>query len=325
MNKIIRFNIFCWTNQEKCGIILFEGDFMTIVFEQMILLFAFIMFGWIFGKAGIVKAEHSKILSVLCVYLFLPCTSIKAFSSNFSIENLKKYYPLLGVSLIILTFLFVVALFCSKLLSKNAYMRNVMLYTLVIPNYGYMGYALAEGIYGTGTLLDMIIYAIPFSIFTYTVGYFLLTGGKISFKRLLNPPLISVVVGIIIGLFGITFPDVVNTFIDKAASCMAPTSMLLAGITISEFKTKELVTDKKIYIVSFLRLLVIPLGLLLLFGKLLDADVIRVVVLLCAMPCGLNTIVFPKLVGEDCTVGAKLAFVSNILALGTIPFVLHFI
>ena len=41
-----------------------------------------------------------------------------------------------------------------------------------------------------------------------------------------------------------------------------------------------------------------------------------------ALPCGLNTVVFPKLVGENCSVGASLAFVSNILACITIPLVM---
>ena len=38
-----------------------------------------------------------------------------------------------------------------------------------------------------------------------------------------------------------------------------------------------------------------------------------------AMPCGMNTIVFPKLVGEDCKPGAALAFITTILCIVTIP------
>ena len=70
-----------------------------------------------------------------------------------------------------------------------------------------------------------------------------------------------------------------------------------------------------------LRLIVIPVvigGILLLLGQ--DAAV-PTAVLMFAMPCGLNTIVFPKMVGEDCRVGASLAFLSNICACITIPLV----
>ena len=107
---------------------------------------------------------------------------------------------------------------------------------------------------------------------------------------------------------------------------MAPVSMLLAGMTIAEFNIKDLVTDSKIYIVSILRLFVIPLlvlGALKFFTD--DVNPVRSAVILCAMPSGLNTIVFPKLIGEDCNTGAKLAFVSHILALARIPIILNII
>ena len=107
---------------------------------------------------------------------------------------------------------------------------------------------------------------------------------------------------------------------------MAPVSMLLAGMTIAEFNIKDLVTDSKIYIVSILRLFVIPLlvlGALKFFTD--DVNPVRSAVMLCAMPSGLNTIVFPKLIGEDCNTAAKLAFVSHILALARIPIILNII
>ena len=38
-----------------------------------------------------------------------------------------------------------------------------------------------------------------------------------------------------------------------------------------------------------------------------------------AMPCGMNTIVFPKLVGQDCKPGAALAFITTLSCIATIP------
>ena len=298
---------------------------MSIVFGQISLMFIFIMSGWILGKAKIVKSEHTAILSALCVYLFLPANSIKAFSESFSVENIKNYYPLLiisGVTIIILT---AASLALSKVITKDRYERKVMFYTLIIPNFGYMGYALAEGIYGTSALLDIIIYAIPFSIFCYSVGYCTLTGKSFSFKKLLNPPLIAILIGIIVGLTNFEFPGILASFMGKASSCMAPVSMLLAGLTISEFASKKLVSDKKVYLVCLLRLLVIPIAVFLVMKPFFSQSALRSAVLLNAMPCGLNTILFPKLIGEDCELGAKLAFVSNIMALVTIPLILSLI
>jgi predicted permease len=51
-------------------------------------------------------------------------------------------------------------------------------------------------------------------------------------------------------------------------------------------------------------------------------EVAKSAALVLAMPCGLNTIIFPKLVGEDCEIGASLACVSTILSCISIPLVL---
>lgn len=49
--------------------------------------------------------------------------------------------------------------------------------------------------------------------------------------------------------------------------------------------------------------------------------IVRIATLFYALPCGLNTIVFAKMVDADCSIGASLAFLSNIFACVTIPIV----
>ena len=95
--------------------------------------------------------------------------------------------------------------------------------------------------------------------------------------------------------------------------------MILTGISLSAFSPKELVTDVKAYIVVALRLLGMPA---LVFGvcTLLRLDsVIMPATIMASMPCGLNTVVFPKLVGEDCKTGARLALISHLLSMATLP------
>jgi len=48
-------------------------------------------------------------------------------------------------------------------------------------------------------------------------------------------------------------------------------------------------------------------------------------VLMACMPCGLNTVVFPRMLGRDCSLGAKLILLSSLLACVSIPFWLNVI
>lgn len=298
---------------------------MTIITEQILLLFIFMLIGYTLGKTGLINQGETRALSTLQVYLFFPCTIFKAFYTSFNISNLTNYYqlPLTGIATLFVIILF--ASIASKYMGKDDYEKKIYKYTLVIANFGYMGYAIAEGIFGTEALLNMILFAMPFSCFTYTAGYCMLTKRELSLKRLINPVMISLFLGALFGITGIKIPTLAETAILKSSACIAPVSMLLAGITISAYQVKELVTDKMIYIACALRLVIIPVTVFLVLSQFVSENIVRSAVLLTAMPCGLNTIIFPRLIGENCKTGAKLAFVSHILALITIPIILNFI
>lgn len=298
---------------------------MTVLFEQLGLLFMFLIIGYAFGKSGIIDTKHTKILSNICVYLFLPCTTLKAFARGFTPSYIKNNYVMIFVSVAILAVLVTFAYFLSGALTKDEYERKVFRYSIVVPNYGYMGYALAEGVFGADGLLDVVVFAIPVSMYIYTFGYCMLTNSRVTPKRLLNPTSMAIVVGIILGLSGIGLPGVLDTFVEKSSSCMSPVCMLLTGMCISEFKLKEMFSDARVYVVCILSLLVIPISvccLLKLFGM---PSLTRAATVLYAMPCGLNTIVFAKLVGKDGSTGAKLALISNLMCCLTIPLCLSLI
>ena len=129
--------------------------------------------------------------------------------------------------------------------------------------------------------------------------------------------------GIVTGLCALPIPDFIYSIMNDLSACMAPVSMLLAGIVISEFSFKSLLSDPAPYITSVLRLILIPLsvgGILLLVGA--PKEVLTVAVLLFSMPCGLNTIVFPKSIDEDCRPGAGIALISSLFSCITVPIIL---
>lgn len=295
---------------------------MAVILKQVILLFGFILAGYIFGKSGLIDNKNTKILSTLGVYLFLPCTVIKSFSQSFTTQYISQYYPSMLLSVVVLLCVVAFAGISSKIITKENYERKVFNYSLVVPNSGYMGYALAEALYGAPGLLNAILLCFPISIYTYTVGFCTLTKRPLSLKKLINPMIIAMIIGAFFGISAIPIPDFIFSFIDKSSNCMAPVSMLLAGLAISEFKLRDLISDRKSYIVTALRLLVIPLAVFFILRPFCSETTVRTLVLLYSMPCGLNTIVFPKLIGEDCKMGARLAFLSNLFAIVTIPIVL---
>ena len=292
---------------------------MFVVMEQVFVLFAFSLAGYLLSVCKLANVSHAKLLSTLLVYVFLPCNIFRTFSVNCTVEYISEKYLLILASAVIIALLVVFAKFGARLFSKEAYPQKIYRYALSIPNYGFMGFALTESLLGTAGLLNIMLLSLPISLYNYSGAFCMLTKKKLTLKSLLHPVLIAIALGMIVGLTGIPVPKVIISIMDKSSACMGPVSMLLAGITISEFQFPALLKNKKNYIIVFLRLILIPgiLGLLLL--PLNNPVLLQSAVLLYAMPCGLNTIVYPKLVDEDCEIGAGMALVSNVLACLTIP------
>ena len=156
---------------------------MLIVLEQVAILFVFAIVGYILSRVKIVKSEQAQILSNLLVYVFLPANIIKTFAKNCTLEYICERYNILTVGFISMITIAVLAHFGAKLLSKNLYNRKVYEYSMVVPNFGYMGSALAESLIGTEGLLDCMMIFIPVSLYTYTVGYCMLAKRELSFKK----------------------------------------------------------------------------------------------------------------------------------------------
>lgn len=292
---------------------------MHIVFEQVFILIAFVAIGYVLAKLKIVNTEHSKLLSGVLVYVFLPCNLFNTFTNNFSLNYLTANYPMLLASLAVLAVILVGAYFGAKLFSKHPYEQKIYEYSLAVPNYGYMGYALSEGLLGTAGLMNFMIFALPINVYTYTLGFAKLTKRSMNAKGLLNPVMIATALGIVAGLTNLPLPGLVMDVVDKARNCMGPVSMLLAGIVMAQFDLRSILGNRKIYPVIALRLLIIPALVGLALIPLGNSTITRIAVLFYALPCGMNTVVFPKLVDENCQIGAGLAMISTILSCATIP------
>ena len=292
---------------------------MKDIFEQLLVLYIFIATGFLLGKLLKDKVQHTSILSVLLVNVFLPAKVFKSFASNFTVTFITQKYTLLIASIVLLLLLVALAPLIAKWLGKNKTEQNVYKYSVPISNYAYLGYVLIENVFGSSFLTDFIFFAIPFIFYTYTFGYAILTNGGCNLKKLLNPITVAIVLGAMVGITGLNLPAPIQSVISGASSCVGPLSMILTGIVLSTFNLGELFTNVKAYLFLIIKMGVIPavcLGLCLLLGI---KEIGFMVLIITCMPCGLNPIVFSKLVGEDCKPGARLVVLSHIIAMVSLP------
>ena len=297
---------------------------MGATFLQLIILFVFIFCGFVIGKIKHIPKEKSSILSVLLVNGFLPAKVFLNFSTQCTLSYFTKSYLTLFVSSAFLILLVFLSWAMSKLLTRHPYERKVYRYSFAISNYAYLGYVFVENTLGSAALTDMILFCIPFAFYTYTFGYSLLSNTPKSWKNMITPMTVAIALGMVFGICSIPLPSVASKILELASDCVGPLSMIVTGLVISTFSLKELLPDIKTVIFSLIRLIAIPsllLGICFLCEMVvpLPNAVYPAVVIMGCMPCGLNTIVFPSLVGEDCRMGAKFVLLSHVLCLASIP------
>ena len=292
---------------------------MQIIFSQLAFLYAFILLGYLLGLGKKDLLGHTSILSFLAVNVFLPAKVFKSFASYCTVDYLKNNYQLILLSAAVLLALHLAGLVVSRIFRQTGREKGIYEYTVTVSNYGYMGYSLVEGVFGSAALTDMILFCLPFSIYTYTVGYVKLTGGKVSFRRLLNPTTVASFVGIAFGLTGLQLPEVVNSIMGSASSCVGPITMLVTGLTLSEYTLSRMLKDRNVYLLTAIRLMVLPAIVFLVFKGLRLEAFMAPALLMAAMPSGLNTIIFPKNTGGSPELGAKLALITHLFCCATLP------
>ena len=297
--------------------------------NQIAYLFGFILIGCILVKCKVVPADSAEVLSKLENNVFIPALVMGTFMENFTVEKIGAAINLFSMSFVIGLVAILFAIIVSKLITKDQYIRKIYTYGLSFSNFGFMGNAVVSKLF-PDIFLEYLIFTLPLWVFIYLWGVPRLlmaeSGKKQTFKEnvknMLNPMFIAMIIGMIIGISGIKIPIWLGSLVSASGGCMSPIAMILTGVVVSSISLKETFKNIRIYIVSIIRLLLMPLIFIWIAPLFNFSDALYVcAVCSLAMPLGLNTIVIPSAYGKDTTVAAGMAIISHMLSVITIPFV----
>lgn len=306
--------------------------------SRMGFLMLLIAIGYVLVKTKVVPSEGAGLLSKLENYVFIPALVLGTFLKDFTVNKLSTAWQYVVCGIVVVGISSIFAVFVSKLCSKDKYIQNIYTYGLSFANFGFMGNAVVQALFPE-VFADYLIYVIPFWILIYVWGvpYLLMPKNDnkknifSGLKNLINPMFIAMIIGIILGLANIRLPEFicevsesgkVGGVVGTLGDCMSPVAMLLTGMTIAKINLKSAFTNIPIYIISFIRLIFMPLAAIaVLYFVDLPYGVELCTICATAMPLGLNTIVVPAAYGKDTSVAAGMALVSHLLSCITIPIV----
>ena len=235
-----------------------------LLIEQILALFLIMACGMILVKIGLVKSTDSKVLSTVLVYVVCPCSMINAFQIDFSPEVRDGFLLAIVAAVAIMVILFVANIIYAKTLKLDPVEKCSILYS----NAGNLVIPLVTSVLGA----EWVIFASAFMCVQLTMiwthGNSVMQGkGGFQWKKiLLNPNVIAIVIGLVLFFTKIRLPSLIGTTISSIASLIGPLNMIMLGMIMAAVKWKEVFTSKRIYIVTFLKMIVSPM-LILLFLK----------------------------------------------------------
>ena len=224
----------------------------------------FIAAGFLLRRLKALPDNAALVLSKLESNLIIPAMILNTFIRHCSRESIVANYPAMLLSAGLEMLLIILSRPLSGLFAKEGYERNLYRYELIYPNTGFFGYALVQAVFGSEVLYHFMLFLLPVTMGCYTLGISLLTpaghDAKSQWKRLLNPSMLSVAAGILLGLAGVEkiLPQFLSDALSAGASLFTPLAMLLTGFTIGGFALKDLFGQGRSYLVILLRMIVFP-------------------------------------------------------------------
>lgn len=215
---------------------------------------------------------------------------------------------------------------------KDAKRRGMMRFCMVFANNGFIGIPLARAVFGeaSAVMAYLIILNIITNVLMFTLGVYLVSGDKNTInvkKAVLNPVLISFIIGIILNLAGVSakVPEI-QTYATHFSGIVTPLSMVILGMKLAGVEMGRLFSSWRMYYVSAIRLAVFPaVGVALMFllhtipALALSADTVIAFFVAFAMPTAGLASAFSDQYSGDTENAVIFTLGTTIVSVATIP------
>lgn len=301
-------------------------DFIAAA-NQILILLIIMFIGIIAKKKHVITDTVEKSISAILIKISLPALVIASSSIQYSSDIIPNIINIFLITLVSYGVIIAISMLTSTLFRFKRDTKNVYISLLVFANVGFMGYPLAKAFYGDVGVFYTSIVNLVFTVFLWTYGILLYNSkSKINFKNLLNIGTISSLVAILIFILQISIPAPLLSALELTGKMTTPLSMLMIGALIANVNIKELLGDWKIYWLSFMKLILIPIGTAFILKAIgYNNMVISICTLMAAMPAAATNSIFAKEFDVNPTFASVGVFITTTLCIVTLPLILYFL
>ena len=301
-----------------------------VLVSKMSTLLVLLAIGYICAKLNVTNDEFNKSASKVTISVFLVAMIISSVANKEILMTGKE----LAFGIAMMFAFTLISIFIAFLTPKVFRIKDgdIGMYMLLVGfmNTAFFGFPVIQAMYGEEAIFYASTSGIPFNIMIYTLGVWWLNknrgdGIKLNAKDIFTPPLIATIISIFIFAFNLHIPVFIDETCDLMSGAAVPLSMFIVGSSLGDVSLKEAFGDRRMYLLSFVRLIVCPLIIWLLFKPIIPNPVmLGTIVILAATPMPVIATILGLQYGRDGVESSKGIFLSTVLSLFTMPLIIYF-
>lgn len=310
---------------------------ITVVLQQMVIIFILIGIGIILYRRKILSEEGSKQISGLIINVTNPALLICSALEDGPKASLRD----LGIAFAAFAAIFAILIGVGFLLPYILRVPKKLHYAYqmltVFGNVGFIGIPLASAVLGSESLIFVSIFNLLFNLLIYTFGISLLQraaarqtkeGAELPadqinsnrLKKLINAGTISAAVTIIVYLGNFQVPVILSSALSYTGRATTLLSMLVLGVSVAQIAPKDIFSHPKLYGFTLLRQILVPIGCMLLMRGILDNKLIlNTMLLMVAVPAANMPLMLAKQMDMETESISQGIILTTVLSLLTVP------
>lgn len=289
----------------------------TMIFKMFVMMSV----GMIGSATKLITKEGNKAMTDVLLFIVTPILIFVSYQVDFSMDKLQGLLWAIGFSFLS----HIIAIIISSILIRKSNNPDYQVERMgaIYSNCGFMGIPLLYAIYGAEGVFYVTAYLTVFNLFVWSHGVILMTG-KLDKREIISvfrsPNIIAIIVGLTSFVTGLRVPELILDPLKTITLVNTPLAMLVIGATLAQSNLLELIRKPRLYFVTFLRLIMVPLVLILVFKILGQTSMVAMVILIAtSCPIASTGTMFALRFDKNSNYAASLLSISTLLSIVTIP------
>lgn len=300
---------------------------VQIILNTLSLVALLLAIGFLTLKAKLIRKDHLEGISKLIVNVLLPCTLFNLIVNSEAVLtdylNAMPYLAMVGLAYL---FLYGLGKVLANLLKLQGPRNDVFRMFMIFGNITYFGIPLITGLYPNAlSILHLTQHNVLDAMILWSFGILILNPAMKSrspltiIKSILTPTMIALLSGLVFMSLGWKLPDMPNGIVKGLADSLKFISLVYMGMLLATISVKPLLKDKSIYVLIFVKMILIPLLLYGLASLFFIEQSSVTLALMFGLPGMIMVSILVSLYHSDTDYAAGIVFMTTIAALITLP------